>query len=186
MKLNQRFGDLFDKIIKNKKQRKKLLNNIEKLYNKNIISQDLVLVLIKSLILVLSYLPKKIFLINKIIKEFANCNNEIKEDLINILNNYNFNQLTLSDYLIEKIIFNTIVLFQLIEKTFFPQLYTIWYQIILCINKIKKKNTILKAHIYINIVKESINIIKKERAHSYLKIIKMCNKTRELINSYLN
>ena len=67
MKLNQRFGDLFDKIIKNKKQRKKLLNNIEKLYNKNIISQDLVLVLIKSLILVLSYLPKKIFLINKII-----------------------------------------------------------------------------------------------------------------------
>ena len=60
MRLNKMFGDLFDKILNSKKRRKNLLKLINYYYKEELLDSELILCLIKSLILVLSYHPYKI------------------------------------------------------------------------------------------------------------------------------
>lgn len=186
MDLNKQFGDLFDNILKSNKYRKKILKLIQKLNKEKIINQNFTLCIIKSLLIVLSVRPKECKIYFKILKLLYTSNIVTKNNIKEISENIDFNKnLNLLDEDIEKIIFTTI---KLLKKGYYlckKQLFSIFYQIINIIVKLKKLNMNIKIHIYEKLIIESIKIMEKFNTKSYLKIVELCGKTYKLINEYL-
>ena len=186
MKLNQKFSHLFFSILKSEKKTTTLLNIIQKYYDEKTLDKELVLCLIKSLILILSYYPKKIDIIIDILNKYNECN-IAKRDIYELLKRINLEkQYTLEDYLINKIIFTTFELMELLlEKN--KVIFRIWYDILHSSIKIKTINKIFKINIYINYIKEAIKIINEnDNGQIYLKILNYCSKITKEINQYLS
>ena len=105
MKLNQRFGAIFDEIIKIKIHRKQLLNLVENLHTKDKLSIKVILILIKALVIVLSFNPIEVKTIIKFLKLFND--SFYKKKIINLFNNFYEFEFKFSDEMVERLIFNT-------------------------------------------------------------------------------
>jgi hypothetical protein len=185
MRLNKMFGDLFDKILNSKKNRKSLFKIINNYYNEELLDDKLILCLIKSLILILSYHPKKFHICINIIKKYEECHNNLQKDIFKCLKSFNLsNQLNLSDEIVEKVIYNTIIFLEKVYKVCENQVYSIWYILLINISKIEKDYSYLKTNMYLVLLKESDRILAKYNTKSYLKITELCNNMIKLINNY--
>jgi hypothetical protein len=186
MDLNKQFGELFDNILNSNKYRKKILKLIQKLNKEKIINSDFTLCLIKSLLIILSIKPNKCKNYFKILKLLDQSNIITKNNIKEISENIDLSDHeNLLDEDIETIIFITTKLF---EKGYYlckEQLFSIFYQIINIIIKLKKLNKSIKIDIYKKLIIESIKIMKKFNSKSYLKIVELCGGTYRLINEYL-
>lgn len=185
MRLNKMFGDLFDKILNSKDKRKELLKIIKKYHKNNLLDNELALCLIKSLILILSYHPNKIDNCINIIKKYSFCNKLLQNDIFKCLKNYNLNnQFNLSDEIVEKIIYNTIIFLENIYLIAEDQIYSIWFLIINNVKKLNKINPYIKVNLYLILLKESNKILDKYNTKSYLKITELCNNVVKLVNNF--
>jgi hypothetical protein len=185
MDLNKQFGELFDNILYSDKYRKKMLKLIQKFKKEKIINLNFTLCIIKSLLILLSIRPEKCKFYFKILKLLDKSNIIIKNNIKEISENISFNSHTnLLDEDIESIIFITIKLFKNGYYLCKQQIYSIFYQIINIIIKLKidMKTKII---LYKKLVTESIKIIKKFTTKSYLKIVELSGNTYKIINEYL-
>jgi len=187
MNLDDKFGKFFDTIIINNK-RKKLFNILTILYDKNLLDQELILCIIKSLILVLSYNPEKIDILTNIINSYQDCGIELQKNLSNLFKKIDLSQqFSLSENVVDKIIFNTIDFFEIIEKNNLKLLFQVWYDIILNTYNIKKKDKNFKISMYLFFIKKSKKIINDNNKNNfYLKIINLCSSTRTIINEFIS
>ena len=177
MKLNQRFGTIFDEFIKIKIQRKQLLNLLEKLHTKYKISIRYILLLVKALVIVLSLQPSRLKMIIEIIKLFMV--SKINKKIILLLDKVYDQKINLSDKMVERLIINTIKLFKILsnKKLLIDNIFLIFYNILLSISKIRILS--LRGYVYVNLINESLKINNKK---SILEIINICNNTPLIIN----
>jgi len=186
MNLNKKFGRLFDTII-SKEKRTSLFEILQDLYENELLNQELILCLIKSLILVLSYYPHKIDTLIEIITSYKLCNIELHNDLSSLFKKMDLSyQFLLPDNLIDNIIFDTIHFFELFKTINIIILYKIWFEILSNSYKINKNDIEYKINIYLFFIKESKKIINVNKNHFYLKITKLCGSTSTMINEYMN
>lgn len=172
----KKFNKLFDKILNSKRKRKSLIKNVKLLYKTNFLSDKEFLNFIKILILINFYYPKKYNICIKLINKFLKLSELRRIKLLNLIST-NFNFDSLDDKLIKKIIFSSFNLFIFIKNYDF---FTIWINILNNLSKIKIDNNSIKSLVYIQIITESILIVKNK--HSLNKIIDYSSKTIKLIN----
>ena len=172
----KKFNKLFDKLLNSKRKRKSLIKNVKILYKKKYLSDIEFLNFIKILILINFYYPKKYKICINLIIKFLKLSDIKRIKLLNLIST-NFNFDIIDDKLIKKIIFSSFNLFMFIKTDDF---FNIWINILNNFNKIKIDNNSIKSLIYIQIITESILIVKNKK--SLDKIIDYSNKTIKLIN----
>ena len=172
----KKFNKLFDKLLNSKRKRKSLIKNVKMLYKKRYLSDKEFLNFIKILILINFYYPKKYKTCINLITKFLKLSEIKRIKLLNLIStNFNFDYI--DDKLIKKIIFSSFNLFIFIKTDDF---FNIWINILNNFSKIKIDNNSIKSLIYIQIITESILIVKNK--NSLDKIIDYSNKTIKLIN----
>ena len=167
----KKFNKLFDKLLKSKRKRKLLFRSIKSFYKKKLLSNNQFLVFFKILILILFYYPKKYKCCIEIIKLFELLEIKNRQELLNLLEL--FNNTKIKDYLKKKIILNTFNL--LYSSINFENVFIIWKSILLSVKKIKNYSNYIKIKIYLQIIKESINLSDRKIFDLSLNTIKLFN-----------
>ena len=195
MTLSSNFINIFKNLVNDEKKSIKILNYIDKLESKGFINYDISLFLLKVLIIIISYKPKKINKVISFLKIFYNSKGDSKNDMIKLINKFNvvyYEENVFNDYYMDSIIFDT---FEFICNIFIINKelsITLLNEILLNTYKIKTENKELKLKIYLLYLRNANHIIlssiknNNESNQMYLKIVESCGVTTRLINSFLN
>ena len=184
--------NIITNLLGNKKKSKRLLKYINKLESKSFINNIMALFILKSIIIIVSYYPKKRLFVYNFIKLLYKSKIKSRDDLlknIKLINLQEYEDSILDDYYMDKLIFKT---FTFIYNTYqinkdLPIILV--NEILLNISRIKTSDTILKIQIYLLYLCKSntlfIKNIKKGNEQIYIKIMEFCGNTTKLINNYI-
>lgn len=187
MTLNNNLNLLFEKLMKDKKKSIRLLRYVNKLESKGQINNLMKTSLIKSIIIIISFYPKKRKFIYKFIKYFYKLESDSKKNFVNLVKQLDFfYSLDLDDVLIDKIIFKTFNFLYCSFKINKDLPIKLLNEILLSINKLKAENSI-KIQLFSLIINKSTNIIKDNNMESFIfvKVSELCGLSTKLINNFI-
>ena len=187
MTLNNNLNLLFEKIIKDKRKSKKLLHYVNRLESKGQINYLMKMSLIKSIIIIISFYPKKRKFIYKFIKYFYYLESDSKKNFIKLLKQLDFfYNLELDDIIIDKIIFKTFNFLYKSYKVNKDLPITLLNEILLSINKIKAENYI-KIQLFLLLINKSTKIIydNNKETSIFVKVTELCGLSTKLINNFI-
>ena len=146
MTLNNNLTLIFSSIIKNKKRSLKLIEYIKKIESKGLINNLMILSLVKSLIIIISYYPKKEKFIYNFIKLIYKSNSDTKKNLCKLLNQIDFINYEdlIDDEHMDKIIFKTFDLIEQSHKINQELPLILLNEIVISVFKIKSNDLFLK------------------------------------------
>ena len=197
MSLDNNLSLILKKIIKEEKHSSKMQVYLLNLKNYENLNDNIIIFLLKSILLIISYFPEKIDIVLCFFKSLSENDSESKRDLINNLKEFDLNgDFSLEtmkneefDYLVDKIIFKTFEFIELIynlEMVSFNLSITLLNEIILNAIKLKSSNALLKLRVYILFLRNAYKTVKEnDGSHVYLKIVDTCNSIVKIINNYL-
>ena len=171
----RKFYKLFDKLLNSKDKRKLLFRELKIIKKHILISDNIFLNFIKTLIVVSFYHSDKFNKINRLIKQFNLLSKEKKKKLLNLLEIFDFDEI--GNKLINQIILRTFCLFNLLDN---KNLFFIWTSILNCIKEIENYSTVIKLKIYVQLINESINNINNKK-YSIKNLIDNYSKTIKII-----
>ena len=187
MTLNNNLYLLFEKLMKDKKKSLRLLRYVNKLESKGQINNLMKISLIKSIIIIISFYPKKRKFIYKFIKYFYKLESDSKKNFIKLLKQVDFfYSLDLDDVIIDKIIFKTFYFLYNSYKINKDLPITLLNEILLSINKVKAENSI-KIQLFLLLINKSIKIMCDNNKETYIfvKITELCGLSTKLINNFI-
>ena len=136
MTLDINFSIILKKIIKSEKSSNLMFNYLKKLKKKEKLDDIVVIFLIKSILVIVSYYPNKVKKLHDFFRVLNETNSESKRDLINCLKKVvdfedyitcdNLDSKNSIDYYLDKIIFKTFLFIDLvmeITQLIFNQIY---------------------------------------------------------------
>tara|TARA_B100001093_G_C26472534_1_gene861268 strand:- start:3 stop:608 length:606 start_codon:yes stop_codon:yes gene_type:complete len=197
MTLDINFSIILKKIIKSEKSSNLMFNYLKKLKKKERLDDIVVIFLIKSILVIVSYYPHKVKKLLDFFKVLNETNSESKRDLINCLKKVvDFEDYIIGDsldsrnsidYYLDKIIFKTFQFIDLVMEINEGLIITLLGEIAINIIKIKSIDLSLKMGIFLMYIKDSTDIIQKNKnGKVYLKIVEVCGSTTRAINNYLS
>ena len=198
MTLDNNFYGILKKIIKNEKASDMMFNYLRKLKKKEKLDDIIVIFLIKSILVIVSYYPQKVKKILDFFRVLSESKNESKKDIINCLkkigsldilksDNLESKNNSLVDHYLDKIIFKTFIFIDLVMDINEGLIITLLGEIFVNTRKIKSADLVLKLGIFLMYIKESTDVIQKNKnSQVYLKIVEICGGTTKIINSYLS
>lgn len=198
MTLDNNFYSILKKIIKNEKASDMMFNYLRKLKKKEKLDDIIVIFLIKSILVIVSYYPQKVKKILDFFRVLSESKNESKKDIINCLkkigsldilksDNLESKNNSLVDHYLDKIIFKTFIFIDLVMDINEGLIITLLGEIFVNTCKIKSVDLVLKLGIFLMYIKESTDVIQKNKnSQVYLKIVEICGGTTKIINSYLS
>ena len=198
MTLDNNFYGILKKIIKNEKASDMMFNYLRKLKKKEKLDDIIVIFLIKSILVIVSYYPQKVKKILDFFRVLSESKNESKKDIINCLkkigsldilksDNLESKNNSLVDHYLDKIIFKTFIFIDLVMDINEGLIITLLGEIFVNTCKIKSFDLVLKLGIFLMYIKESTDVIQKNKnSQVYLKIVEICGGTTKIINSYLS
>lgn len=195
MTLDNNFSDILRKIIKDEKSSDQMFNFLKKLKKKEKLDDLIVIFLIKSILLVISYYPNKIKKLLNFFKIIVENNSESKKDLILNLKKIEPGDFLIhknetadsNDYFFDRLIFKTFAFIDLVMDLNEKIIITLLNEILLNVLKIKSIDTTLKIRIFIIYLKDATSVIKDNKgSHVYLKVLDICGSTTKIINNFLN
>lgn len=197
MSLDKNLSLILKKIIKEEKHSLKMEEYLINLKNNEMLDDSVIIFLLKSILLIISYHPDKIEIILCFFKSLSENESENKKDLISIIKEFeskgDFSLETINneefDYLMDKIIFKTFEFIELIynlELVSFNLSITLLNEIILNAMKLRSSNTLLKLRVYVLFLRSAHKTVEENNgSHVYLKIVDTCNSIVRVINNYL-
>ncbi len=196
MTLDNNFSDILKKIIKDEKSSDQMFNFLKKLKKKEKLDDLIVIFLIKSILLVISYYPNKIKKLLNFFRIIVECKSESKKDLIINLKKIepgdfflqkDNNNDSVNDYFFDKLIFKTFAFIDLVMDLNEKLIVTLLNEILTNVLKIKSADTTLKIRIFIIYLKDATTVLKDNKGnHVYLKVLEICGSTTKIINNFLN
>ena len=196
MTLDNNFSDILKKIIKDEKSSDQMFNFLKKLKKKEKLDDLIVIFLIKSILLVISYYPNKIKKLLNFFRIIVECKSESKKDLIINLKKIepgdfflqkDNNNDSVNDYFFDKLIFKTFAFIDLVMDLNEKLIVTLLNEILTNVLKIKSVDTTLKIRIFIIYLKDATTVLKDNKGnHVYLKVLEICGSTTKIINNFLN
>lgn len=203
---------ILNKLIKDKNHCLKINEYFKILKEEENINSNFILLLLKSVLMIVSYYPSKINILLKFFEVLIDNKSESKRDLINLVNKIdlkninrfnNFNSSSILstkddnyefDIILEKMIFNLFNFIELIyiesiknSKYSFKVSITLINELLFNINKIKSDDILFKCRIFILFIKVSHEIFEENKGiHIYLKIVENLNSLTKLMNNYLD
>ena len=148
--------------------------------------------------MIVSYYPQKVKKILDFFRVLSESKNESKKDIINCLkkigsldilksDNLESKNNSLVDHYLDKIIFKTFIFIDLVMDINEGLIITLLGEIFVNTCKIKSFDLVLKLGIFLMYIKESTDVIQKNKnSQVYLKIVEICGGTTKIINSYLS
>ena len=196
MTLDVNFSEILKKIIKSEKSSNLMFSYLKKLKKKEKLDDVIVIFLIKSILIIVSYYPDKIKRLLDFFNILNETKNESKIDLINCLkkvndledyiSNVHLESKNLTNYYLEKIIFKTFNFIDIVMDINNGLIITLLSEISLNTIKIKSGNIQLKMNIFLSFINNSIDIVHENKnGQIYLKIVELCTNTTKVINNYL-
>jgi hypothetical protein len=196
MTLDINFSEILKKIIKSEKSSNLMFSYLKKLKKKEKLDDIIVIFLIKSILIIVSYYPDKIKRLLDFFNILNETKNESKIDLINCLkkvidledyiSNGKVDSKNITNYYLDKIIFKTFNFIDIVMNINKGLIITLLSEISLNIIKIKSNNVQLKMNIFLSFINNSIEIVHKNKnGQIYLKIVELCGNTTKVINNYL-
>ena len=196
MTLDNNFSDILKKIIKDEKSSDQMFNFLKKLKKKEKLDDLIVIFLIKSILLVISYYPNKIKKLLNFFRIIVECKSESKKDLIINLKKIepgdfflqkDNNNNSVNDYFFDRLIFKTFGFIDLVMDLNEKLIVTLLNEILTNVLKIKSEDTTLKIRIFIIYLKDATTVLKDNKGnHVYLKVLEICGSTTKIINNFLN
>lgn len=205
MTLDNNFSIILKKIIKDEKASDLMFNYLKKLKRKEKLDDIIVIFLIKSILLVISYYPHKIKKILNFFRVLVETKNESKRDFICSLkklgdleafiikkNDDNEEKIyssdtSLFDYYLDKVIFKTFLFVEFVMDFNEELIITLLAELAVNTMKINTFDPTLKLRLFLLFIKDSTNIIKKSQNQQiYIKIVELCANTTKIINNYLS
>ena len=195
MTLDNNFSDILRKIIKDEKSSDQMFNFLKRLKKKEKLDDLIVIFLIKSILLVISYYPNKIKKLLNFFKIIVENNSESKKDLILNLKKIEPGEFLIqknettdsNDYFFDRLIFKTFAFIDLVMDINEKIIITLLNEILLNVLKIKSIDSTLKIRIFIIYLKDATSVIKDNKgSHVYLKVLDICGSTTKIINNFLN
>lgn len=205
MTLDNNFSIILKKIIKDEKASDLMFNYLKKLKRKEKLDDIIVIFLIKSILLVISYYPHKIKKILNFFRVLVETKNESKRDFICSLkklgdleafiikkNDDNEEKIyssdtSLFDYYLDKVIFKTFLFIEFVMDFNEELIITLLAELAVNTMKINTFDPTLKLRLFLLFIKDSTNIIKKSQNQQiYIKIVELCANTTKIINNYLS
>ena len=197
MTLDINFSIILKKIIKSEKSSSLMYNYLKKLKKKEKLDDILVIFMIKSILVIVSYYPDKVKRLLQFFKILKDSKSESKIDLINCLKKVaefedcisddEIESKNLIDYYLDKIIFNTFNFIDMVMDINEGLIITLLGEIAINIIKIKSDDITLKMGIFLMYLKDSIDVIRKNKnGQVYLKIVDICGTTTKVINNYIS
>lgn len=196
MTLDVNFSIILKKIIKSEKSSNLMFNYLKKLKKKEKLDDLIVIFLIKSILVIVSYYPNKIKRLLDFFNILNETKNESKIDLINCLkkvidledfisNTENESKNNI-DYYLDKIIFKTFNFIDVVMNVNNGLIITLLSEIAINTIKIKTDNLSLKMKLFLSYINDSTEIVQKNKnGQIYLKIVELCGNTTKIINNYL-
>ena len=153
--------------------------------------------MIKSILVIVSYYPAKVKRLLQFFKILKDSKSESKIDFINCLKKVaefedcisddEIESKNLIDYYLDKIIFNTFNFIDMVMDINEGLIITLLGEIATNIIKIKSEDITLKMGIFLMYLKDSIDVIQKNKnGQVYLKIVDICGTTTKVINNYIS
>tara|TARA_B100001248_G_scaffold262278_1_gene257263 strand:- start:222 stop:815 length:594 start_codon:yes stop_codon:yes gene_type:complete len=197
MTLDINFSIILKKIIKSEKSSSLMYNYLKKLKKKEKLDDIVVIFMIKSILVIVSYYPDKVKRLLQFFKILKDSKSESKIDLINCLKKVaefedcisddEIESKNLIDYYLDKIIFNTFNFIDMVMDINEGLIITLLGEIAINIIKIKSDDITLKMGIFLMYLKDSIDVIRKNKnGQVYLKIVDICGTTTKVINNYIS
>tara|TARA_B000000557_G_C20627686_1_gene380900 strand:+ start:90 stop:683 length:594 start_codon:yes stop_codon:yes gene_type:complete len=197
MTLDINFSIILKKIIKSEKSSSLMYNYLKKLKKKEKLDDIVVIFMIKSILVIVSYYPDKVKRLLQFFKILKDSKSESKRDLINCLKKVaefedcisddEIESKNLIDYYLDKIIFNTFNFIDMVMDINEGLIITLLGEIAINIIKIKSEDITLKMGIFLMYLKDSIDVIQKNKnGQVYLKIVDICGTTTKVINNYIS
>ena len=205
MTLDNNFSIILKKIIKDEKASDLMFNYLKKLKRKEKLDDIIVIFLIKSILLVISYYPHKIKKLLNFFRVLVQTKNESKKDFICSLkklgdleafiikkNDDNEEKIFISDtssfdYYLDKVIFKTFLFIDFVMDLNEELIVTLLAELAVNTMKINTFDPTLKLRLFLLFIKDSTNIIKKSQNQQiYIKIVELCANTTKIINNYLS
>ena len=197
MTLDINFYIILKKIIKSEKSSSLMYNYLKKLKKKEKLDDIVVIFMIKSILVIVSYYPDKVKRLLQFFKILKDSKSESKIDLINCLKKVaefedcisddEIESKNLIDYYLDKIIFNTFNFIDMVMDINEGLIITLLGEIAINIIKIKSDDITLKMGIFLMYLKDSIDVIRKNKnGQVYLKIVDICGTTTKVINNYIS
>ncbi len=196
MTLDVNFSIILKKIIKSEKSSNLMFNYLKKLKKKEKLDDLIVIFLIKSILVIVSYYPNKIKRLLDFFNILNETKNESKIDLINCLkkvidledfiSNTEIDSKNIIDYYLDKIIFKTFNFIDIVMNVNSGLIITLLSEIAINTIKIKTDNISLKMKVFLSYINDSTEIVQKNKnGQIYLKIVELCGNTTKIINNYL-
>ena len=196
MTLDVNFSIILKKIIKSEKSSNLMFNYLKKLKKKKKLNDLIVIFLIKSILVIVSYYPNKIKRLLDFFNILNETKNESKIDLINCLkkvidledfiSNTEIDSKNIIDYYLDKIIFKTFNFIDIVMNVNSGLIITLLSEIAINTIKIKTDNISLKMKVFLSYINDSTEIVQKNKnGQIYLKIVELCGNTTKIINNYL-
>ena len=196
MTLDVNFSIILKKIIKSEKSSNLMFNYLKKLKKKEKLDDLIVIFLIKSILVIVSYYPNKIKRLLDFFNILNETKNESKIDLINCLkkvidledfiSNTEIDSKNIIDYYLDKIIFKTFNFIDIVMNVNSGLIITLLSEIAINTIKIKTDNISLKMKVFLSYINDSTEIVQKNKnGQIYLKIVELCGNTTNIINNYL-
>ena len=174
----------------NKKNELQILSIIKYFFNKTKMSNYIINHIFGAILIIINYNPKNMTAINEIFDDFCNLDNLLKNELIQQINIFKFNEY---NDLYDSIIFDTFCFLKEFKKLEqgnigFNILHEILYNLLNLDNKIDDS---LKCRLYLELLKEiknnnNINENELSSKHLYVTTIEVCNLIVKLLNDWLN
>tara|TARA_E500000178_G_scaffold353405_1_gene419254 strand:- start:3952 stop:4545 length:594 start_codon:yes stop_codon:yes gene_type:complete len=197
MTLDINFSIILKKIIKSEKSSSLMYSYLKKLKKKEKLDDIVVIFMIKSILVIVSYYPAKVKRLLQFFKILKDSKSESKIDFINCLKKVaefedcisddEIESKNLIDYYLDKIIFNTFNFIDMVMDINEGLIITLLGEIATNIIKIKSEDITLKMGIFLMYLKDSIDVIQKNKnGQVYLKIVDICGTTTKVINNYIS
>lgn len=196
MTLDVNFSIILKKIIKSEKSSNLMFNYLKKLKKKEKLDDIIVIFLIKSILVIVSYYPQKIKRLLDFFNILNETKNESKIDLINCLKKVidledyiskdENESKNIIDYYLDKIIFKTFNFIDIVMNVNNGLIITLLSEIAINTIKIKTDDLSLKMRIFLTYINDSMEIVQNNKnGQIYLKIVELCGNTTKIINNYL-
>ena len=192
MTFNKNLINIITKLLNNKKKSTKLIRYIEKMESKSFVSNTIALFILKSIVIIISYYPKKRDFIYNFVKMLYKSKLKAKYELFKSINSIDllkYENTILDDYYMDKLIFKT---FNFIYNSYQinKELTIILLnEILLNVSKLKTDTPLLKIQLYLLYLNKSNCFAIKSCNNDeqiYLKIMEFCGNTTKLVNNYIN
>ena len=196
MTLDVNFSIILKKIIKSEKSSNLMFNYLKKLKKREKLDDIIVIFLIKSILIIVSYYPQKIKRLLDFFNILNETKNESKIDLINCLKKVidledyiskdENESKNIIDYYLDKIIFKTFNFIDIVMNVNNGLIITLLSEIAINTIKIKTDDLSLKMRIFLTYINDSMEIVQNNKnGQIYLKIVELCGNTTKIINNYL-